>query len=58
MLAIRDEADWSLAEACKDLRISRDSWYGLDSALGQTAPLTAILPGRDGIPTNYSKFCE
>lgn len=58
-LVARDRAKWSLALAFEDLLSgTRDSWRGLDPALGQAAPLTTIQRGRTGLPTNYSTFCE
>ncbi|VDM33141.1 unnamed protein product [Hydatigera taeniaeformis] len=58
-LVVRDDANWGLTLAFQDLLSStRDSWRGLDPALGQTPPLTTIQRGRAGLPTKYSTFCE
>ncbi|CDI97955.1 Diphthamide biosynthesis protein 2 [Echinococcus multilocularis] len=58
-LVSRDSANWSLALACEDLLLgTRDSWRGLDPALGQAPPLTTIQRGRTGLPTKYSTLCE
>ncbi|VDK41626.1 unnamed protein product [Taenia asiatica] len=53
-----DSANWSLALVSGALPGIRDSWRGLDLALGQTPPLTTIRRGRTGLPINYSTFCE
>ncbi|KAL5107111.1 2 3-amino-3-carboxypropyl histidine synthase subunit 2 [Taenia crassiceps] len=58
-LVARDSANWSLALTFEGLLSgTRDSWHGLDPALGQTPPLTSVQRGRTGLPTNYSTFYE
>ncbi|VDL60808.1 unnamed protein product [Hymenolepis diminuta] len=55
----RNDANWSLAVAFADMVAERrDSWNGLDPALGMTEPVTSIQPGRSGIPTDYSNICK
>ncbi|VDO04541.1 unnamed protein product [Rodentolepis nana] len=58
-LVSRDDTNWSLAVTFAEMLADRrDSWNGLDPALGMTEPLTSIQPGRSGIPTEYSNICK